>query len=330
MNIVIPLFIALVASFLLTWFVRKQAIKRSMIDIPNHRSSHSVPTPRGGGLAIALIWYGCLIGLYISGYVARPLFLALLAGGVLAIVSFIDDIKSLSPSMRFAAQLISTLLALYALGGSELLDMGIFSVENKILLTLLAIPFIIWFINLFNFLDGIDGYLGMEAIFVFGGMYLLTSNLLLLILVFAIIGFLVWNWPIPRAKIFCGDVGSTLIGFNVAIFAIYFQNTQQLSIIVPVILSGLFWFDATLTLLRRWRNKAKLGEAHRKHAYQRIVQAGFSHAKTLYYAMVLNTIILFISIFVSNKPSLLIFALIVITIVLWGVVKFVDRKKAFE
>lgn len=321
---------AFLSALSLTYFVRKLALKNQIVDIPNERSSHSVPTPRGGGVAIAIVWYIGLVVCYIAGWIESTLFFALISGIILSVISLIDDIKNLSPKIRIIAQFLSAALALFALGGFSSIDMGVFQLENKIMLTVFAIPFIIWFINLFNFLDGIDGYLGMEGVSVSVGLWILTGNHLLLLFSAAILGFLVWNWPIPKAKIFCGDVGSTLIGFNVAIFAIYFQNTQQLSLIVPIMLSGLFWFDATLTLFRRWRNKETLSEAHRKHAYQRIVQSGFSHAKSVYYAMALNAIILSIGIFVSDKPSLLIFALFVITAVLWSAVKFVDRKKAFE
>lgn len=322
--------IVFLSSVLLTFFVRKIALKNQIVDIPNHRSSHTTPTPRGGGLAIAIVWYCSLVVLFIYGKVESSLFFALLSGGVLSIVSFIDDLKNLSPKIRIIAQVLSAVLAMFALGGSTTLDLGFVTWQNTYILSLLSIPFILWFINLFNFLDGIDGYLGMEAIFVFGGMWFFTSNVLLLILVFAVLGFLIWNWPIPKAKIFCGDVGSTLIGFNVAIFAIYFQNTQQLSIVFPILLSGLFWFDATLTLFRRWKNKENLSEAHRKHAYQRIVQAGFSHAKTVYLAISINLILVGVAFYISSKPSFYMYALLAVILFLWLITRLVDKKKPFE
>lgn len=318
-----------IITSLLTGFVRKLAIRQQIVDIPNERSSHVVPTPRGGGLAIAIVWYLGLLVLFILGELESKLFWALMSGIVLSSISLIDDIRSLSPRIRMTAQLVAALLALYALGGSPKVDLGFVEFENVYLFTALSIPFIIWFINLFNFLDGIDGYLGMEGVFVFVGMWLFTGNYVLLLLVAAILGFLVWNWPAPKAKIFCGDVGSTLIGFNVAIFSLYFQNSGELSITFALILSGLFWFDASLTLFRRWRNKEKLSVAHRKHAYQRIVQSGFTHAKTVYYALGVNFLLGLLVYFAFQFQKFQMLFLLVAILVLWLVVRMIDSKKAF-
>lgn len=330
MNIILSCALVFLISVILTEVIRKQAVKRAILDIPNHRSSHTVATPRGGGVAIAVVWYVGLVIMFLIGEVDKRLFLALFAGIILSVVSFVDDIRNLSPEVRFMAQLTSAILALIALGGSNLIQVGSFTYNNVWLLSFFAVPFIIWFINLFNFLDGIDGYLGMEAILVFAGLWSFTGNSLLLILTFAVFGFLFWNWPAPKAKIFCGDVGSTLIGFNVAIFAIYFQNSGQLSIVIPLVLTSLFWFDATLTLYRRWRNNEKLSEAHRKHAYQRIVQYGYSHAKTVYIAIALNVVLILISFAIYNWNSLAIWGLLGAVIVLRLFMKAVDDKKPFD
>ncbi|MFC0875931.1 glycosyltransferase family 4 protein [Saccharicrinis sp. FJH2] len=317
-------------SLLSTYWVKKTAIKRQLLDIPNHRSSHSVPIPRGGGLAIAIVWYVSLAIFFILGKIEARLFWALLTGMILSIVSFVDDLKSLSPKIRMGTQIITAILALLALGGSRIVDLGFVQLDNIYVFTLLSIPFIVWFINLFNFLDGIDGYLGMEGVFIFIALWFFTGNTVLLIFVAAILGFLILNWPMPQAKIFCGDVGSTLIGFNVAVFAIYLQSTSQLSIVIPLILSSLFWFDATLTLFRRWRNGEKLSEAHRKHAYQRIVQYGFSHRKTSYYALMINSIIFILAFIAASNIKYILLFLILDILMLWGIIKMIDRRKPFE
>lgn len=126
-----------------------------------------------------------------------------------------------------------------------------------------------------------------------------------------------------------GDVGSTLLGYNIAIFAIYYQNTDKSSIIIWLILSSVFWFDATLTLFRRWRNKEKLSQAHKKHAYQRLVQSGWSHQKTVIAAIIIN-IFLFGMVFITvwNK-QLLLPVFFVCILFLYVIVKFIDKKKAF-
>ena len=329
MNLIYLILPALVVAFLLTFYIKHVAIKKQILDIPNDRSSHTIPTPRGGGLAIAAVWYSALVVMFFMGTIEPTLFFALLSGLVLSVVSFIDDLKDLSPKIRIGAQFITAVLVLVALGGSSIVDLGLIRIENTIILSLISIPFIIWFINLFNFLDGIDGYLGMEGVFVMVGMWFFTKNDLLLLFAFAILGFLVWNWPVPKAKIFCGDVGSTLIGFNIAVFSIYFQKIEQISILIPLILSALFWFDATLTLFRRWRNKEKLSVAHRKHAYQRIVQAGFSHAKTVYIAIILNLGLFGLGILAYFYSSYSLGILFVSVFLMWFIIKLVDKRKAF-
>lgn len=315
---------------LLTYFVRSLALRNKIMDVPNERSSHTVPTPRGGGVAIAILWYLGLVFFYFENKIDESLFFALGSGIILSIVSFIDDMKNLSPKIRIAAHLVSAIFALYALGGARIIDLGFVQFENVYIISFLAIPFIIWFINLFNFLDGIDGYLGMEGVFVFLSLYVFTGNELLLVLVAVILGFLIWNWPLPKAKIFCGDVGSTLIGFNVAVFAIYFQNTNQISLFIPLILSSLFWFDATLTLFRRWKNREKLSEAHRKHSYQRMVRSGFSHAKTVYFAVGIN-LLLFLLAFLAFKWSSYIYLFSLFTVItLWAFVRKVDKRTVIK
>ncbi|MGE4287714.1 MAG: glycosyltransferase family 4 protein [Salinivirgaceae bacterium] len=277
--------IALLTSIGLTYLVRQLALKKNIIDNPNERSSHTVPTPRGGGLAIVLVWFGGLLLLFLQHKIEASLFFALLSGLVLAVVSFLDDIFDLKPIIRILAQAFSALGALYFLGGFQLLP----DLNHTFVVWILNFLFfigIIWFINLFNFLDGIDGYASQEAIMVAAGLLLLTRNQLLGLLMAAVAGFLCWNRP--KAKIFMGDVGSTQLGFVLVVLGLYFHNTGEISILSWLVLTSLFWFDATFTLYRRWRNKEQLSKAHKKHAYQRLTQGGWSHLKVDLWAMGLN------------------------------------------
>ena len=183
---------------------------------------------------------------------------------------------------------------------------------------------IIWFINLYNFLDGINGYAGSEAVFLALAGFVLFGGNHFLVLGVAVLGFLYWNWN--KAKIFMGDVGSTLLGYNIAIFTIYYANEEATNFWIWIILFGLFWFDATLTLVRRKRNKEKLSQAHKKHAYQRLTQSGWSHFKVTNYSIGINLILFAIVYFVSNIFIAFVFALILLILTM----KFVDSKKAFE
>jgi Fuc2NAc and GlcNAc transferase len=304
--------IALLTSIGLTYLVRQLALKKNIIDKPNERSSHTVPTPRGGGLAIVLVWFGSLIFLFIQQKIEASLFFALLSGLVLAVVSFLDDIFDLKPIIRILAQAFSALGALYFLGGFQLLPHFNHTFVVWILNFLFFIG-IIWFINLFNFLDGIDGYASQEAILVAAGILLLSGNPIPGMLIAAVAGFLVWNRP--KALIFMGDVGSTQLGFVLVVLGIYFHNSGDISILSWLVLTSLFWFDATFTLYRRWRNKEQLSKAHKKHAYQRLTQGGWSHLKVDLWAMGLN--LLFIAgVYLTRQHVTYQWVLLVVVVIL--------------
>ena len=311
-------------SFLLTYFIKNYMIKKSLVAVVNERSSHTVPTPHGGGIALAITWFIGLMYLYFIGEISSNLFYALLFGAVISIVSFFDDIYELSPKIRLIAQAIVAIGGLYFLGGFETLTFGIFDIQNAIFTNIFAFFMIIWFINLYNFLDGINGYAGSEAVFLALAAFILFSGNHFLVLAVAVLGFLFWNWN--KAKIFMGDVGSTLLGYNIAIFTIYYANEEATNFWIWIILFGVYWFDATLTLIRRKLNKEKLSLAHKKHAYQRLTQSGWSHYKVTNYSIGLNMILFFIVYFVSNIFVAFILALIVLALSM----KFVDNKKAFE
>ena len=320
---IISLFIFII-SFLVTWLVRKIALKKAILDIPNDRSSHAIPTPRGGGIS----FYMGLTWLFLKNNVPDNLYYALLSGLLLVITGILDDIFNLSPKIRFLIQILSVSIALFFLKGLNKLDLGFIIIQAPVFLTIIAAIGIVWFINLYNFIDGIDGYASMEAIFVGGALYYFTKNEIALLLAIATLGFLPWNWQ--RAKIFMGDVGSTLLGFILIVLGIYFQNKGEFSLINWLILTSLFWFDATSTLYRRWRNKEKLSVAHRKHAYQRIVQAGSSHQRTVIYAIFINLFLL-LSVFLAIKlPKLMVGILITDIFFLYYIVRLIDKKKPFK
>ena len=316
--------ILLLISFLLTYFIKNYMIKKSFVASVNERSSHTVPTPHGGGIALAITWFIGLIYLYFIGEISSNLFYALLFGAFISIVSFFDDIYELSPKLRLMVQALVAIGGLYFLGGFDTLSFGIFDISNPIFTNIFAFFMIIWFINLYNFLDGINGYAGSQAVFLALAGFVLFSGNHFLVLAVAVLGFLYWNWN--KAKIFMGDVGSTLLGYNIAIFTIYYANQEAINFWIWIILFGVYWFDATLTLIRRKLNKEKLSQAHKKHAYQRLTQSGWSHFKVTNYSIGLNLVLFSIVYFTSNIFVAFILALIVLVLSM----KFVDNKKAFE
>jgi UDP-N-acetylmuramyl pentapeptide phosphotransferase/UDP-N-acetylglucosamine-1-phosphate transferase len=168
----------------------------------------------------------------------------------------------------------------------------------------------------------------METIFIALASFFLFHDRPILLLATATLGFLFWNWP--KAKIFMGDVGSTFIGFTFAVFAIYYQNNGSVSLLSWLILTSVFWFDATVTLVRRYRNKENLSMAHRKHAYQRIVQAGWSHLRTVLAALLLN-LIGFILVWLGiSFPKFILAFFIFDILILTSVLRLIDRIKKFE
>ncbi|WP_457747000.1 MraY family glycosyltransferase [Sulfurimonas sp.] len=310
-------------SFLLTYFIKNYAIKKSLIAHVNERSSHTTPTPHGGGIAVAFTWFLGLTYLFFSAEISSSLYYALMVGVIISVVSYFDDLFELSAKLRIFVQSFVAILGIYFIGGLDSIDFGIFSIENQIITNIFAFLLIVWFINLYNFLDGIDGYAGSEAIFLGLSGFLLFGGAQFLVLAVAVLGFLVWNWH--RAKIFMGDVGSTLLGYTVAVFTLYYANENPLNLWVWIILFGVFWFDATYTLLMRYKNKEKLSHAHKKHGYQRLVQVGWSHDKVVKVSILINIGLFLLIYFIPN-----IFMDLVISILsLYAMIQYINSKKAF-
>jgi len=316
--------IFLIMAFLLTYFIKNYAIKKSLIAHVNERSSHTVPTPHGGGIAIAITWFLGLIYMHIIHQIEDKLFYTLLPGFIISIVSFFDDIYDLSPKLRLMAQSVVAFSGLYLLGGLPSIDIGVFVINNAFLTNSFAFLLIVWYVNLTNFIDGINGYVGSEFVFLSLAGLLLFGGAHFGVLAVSVLGFLFWNWN--KAKIFMGDVGSTLLGYNIAIFTLYYAYYDLSSLWVWIILFGLFWFDATLTLMRRKLNGEKLSIAHKKHAYQRLTQAGWSHYKVTNYSIAINGL-LFLAVNISSNTAI---SFSIALIVLYSAMRFVDAKKRFE
>jgi Fuc2NAc and GlcNAc transferase len=316
--------ILLLISFILTYFIKEYAIKKSLVAQVNERSSHTVPTPHGGGIAIALTWFVGLVYLYMTDSIDTTLFYAFSAGVFISIVSFFDDLYELSPKLRLIVQSAVAVIGLVAIGGLNSIDVGLLTTENQVITNLFAFLLIVWYINLTNFIDGINGYVGSMFVFIGIAGLILVGDAYFGVLAASVLGFLYWNWN--KAKIFMGDVGSTLLGYNIAIITLYYSNEQSSNLWVWITLFGLFWFDATVTLIRRKLNGEKLSQAHKKHAYQRLTQAGWSHYKVTNYSIFVNILLLVIVCFVSNVFLAFFMAIMVLSLSM----KYVDNKKRFE
>lgn len=283
-----------VSSWVLTGVVRRWMLARGRLDVPNERSSHVTPTPRGGGLSIAAVVLVGLISGWMLGWLPARVGIALIGGVVMVgVIGWLDDCYSLRARPRLLVHVAAALWTLAWLGGFPRLDVGAGSVALGVAGWVLAAVGIVWTVNFYNFMDGIDGIAGGEAVAVgtAGGVLLMLSGApglagIAFLIAAASLGFLVWNWA--PARIFMGDVGSGVLGYLFAALAIASENLGAVPVLVWVLLLGVFVVDATLTLIRRALDREAVFNAHRKHAYQRAVQAGWSHARVSTMALLLN------------------------------------------
>ncbi len=299
---------ASILSWLLASRVRLYALDR-LLDIPNERSSHTAPTPRGGGLAIAVTVIGGVLVAAVIRWIPWDLALALSGGGaMIAAVGWIDDHRSLSALTRFAVQFFSAAWAMFWLGGLPSLSIGSTVVNLGPAGLILGVVGIVWAINLYNFVDGIDGLAAGEAIStgVIGGAILLAMNqyglaMVSLLIAAASAGFLPLNWA--PAKLFMGDVGSGMLGYLFAVLAIASENAGAIPLLIWVLLLGAFVFDATVTLCRRIARGERWYHAHHSHAYQRMVQAGRSHAMVSSMILLINLALAVLAIVAWVRPT---------------------------
>ena len=266
--------VGLTISGLLTGWARRYAVSSELLDHPNDRSSHSVPTPRGGGIAIVVSCLLLAIALASLGLIEPHLLTATLgAGTVVAVLGFIDDRSSLAARWRFLGHATAAAWVVFWLDHIPQVPVFGTLVNLHFIGPLIAGFYIVWMVNLFNFMDGIDGIASVEAITsALGGALLWwlagSGSGWMLALVFAscVGGFLLWNFP--PAKIFMGDAGSGFLGLMVALLSLWCGQTAPHLFWAWFILIGCFMVDGTTTLVRRVRHGDKFNEAHRSHAYQ--------------------------------------------------------------
>ena len=294
--------LAYLAARFATAPLRSLLLRRDVMDRPNDRSSHAVPTPRGGGLvivaAVALVWIaGAAFGLL--PWAGLPGFLALAA------LSFLDDLHGLSARLRFLLQFVAVAVGMALLFGDALIFQGLLPYWAD----RLAAGFLwLWFINLFNFMDGIDGIAAVEtlcvgigiaavALFAAGG----PGGELVLALTLAggALGFLAWNWS--PARIFMGDVGSVPIGYLLAL--LLFWLAADGSWLAAMILPLYFVADATITLMRRLLRGERIWQAHRSHFYQHAARALAAHAPVSRAVGLLNLLLIACALVTVWQPA---------------------------
>ena len=254
--------------------------RAAVLDHPNERSLHAAPIPRGGGIALVAAILFAWLALIVGGAVAPRLVVVLLGATLLAAISWIDDLRGLSPATRLLAQFVAIGLGMVAvMPGGPVFQFWLMPALDAVAAALLWL----WFVNLFNFMDGIDGLAGSEAAAIATGLVVFATfgagkdpglALLAAAAGAAALGFLVWNWA--PARIFLGDVGSVPLGYLLGflLLDVAARGHWKIALILP------FYFlaDATVTLGRRLARGERVWHAHREHFYQRAVQRGLGHA----------------------------------------------------
>jgi Fuc2NAc and GlcNAc transferase len=266
--------VAVSVSFLLTAALRKYAIARSLMDIPNARSSHVVATPRGGGVAIVVAFVLSLVFLYACGLMSGAVFIAFTgAGAAIALIGFMDDHGHIAARWRLLGHFAAAVWLLVWIGGLPAIEVFGVSVDFGWVGHVLAAFYLVWLLNLYNFMDGIDGIASIEAITTCLGACLLYGlsgqDTLIwgpLLLAASVAGFLYWNFP--PARIFMGDAGSGFLGVMLGGLSLQAAWVSSPMLWAWLILLGVFIVDATFTLFRRLLRGDKVYEAHRSHAYQ--------------------------------------------------------------
>lgn len=298
-----------VVSAVLTTMMRRYSASRSILDQPNHRSAHTAPMPRGGGVAIVAAVLSAVTIACLAGWVQPRLCAALVGGGLLvAAIGWVDDLRGASVRLRLLVHAVAAAWALAWLGGLPDLRVGEGVVGLGWLGTALALLGVVWATNLYNFMDGVDGFAGTEALMAAGVGGILLAGvgawqlaLVCFIVAAASAGFLVWNWP--PAKIFMGDVGSGFLGHTLAVIAIASERASDISLLTWLIVLGVFVFDATVTLFRRLGRGDPLFAAHAQHAYQRLVARTRSHASATAGLIAMNLLLATIAAWYTVRPQ---------------------------
>lgn len=268
------LIVAGIATWLMTAALRRYALSRSLLDIPNARSSHTLPTPRGGGGAFVVAFMVGVLVLGWAGYVAPSVLVGILgAGGLVAVIGFMDDHGHIAARWRLLGHFAAAAWGLAWLGGLPPISVFGWPLHALWLAAPLGLLYLVWLLNLYNFMDGIDGIASIEAICVcLGGTVLFWlagapgAAWLPLLLAATVTGFLIWNFP--PARIFMGDAGSGFLGIVLGLLTIVAGWIDPLLFWGWLILLGVFVVDATFTLARRLLRGERVYEAHRSHAYQ--------------------------------------------------------------
>jgi Fuc2NAc and GlcNAc transferase len=302
------------ALFLVSAIATRQLVanshRLSTLDIPNERSSHLTPTPRGGGIAFVATSLAGFLLLILNNTLDNKALLALCcAGAIVAMAGHLDDRQKISgAAVRLVLHAIGAIILIVGIGFPSQISLFDRTVNTGVIGSILGVLYLVWLLNLLNFMDGTDGIAASEAIFVCVAGAILNYHVLsdinfsaaAIILATSTFGFLLYNWT--PAKIFMGDVGSGYLGMVIGGLSLMAAKQQHELLWVWIILLAVFVSDATVTLIRRLLRKQKPHVAHRSHAYQHLAIRFNSHSKVALIVLSINVVwLLPIAFLVANK-----------------------------
>ncbi|MEM1081791.1 MAG: glycosyl transferase [Pseudomonadota bacterium] len=329
--------IAAICAGLITWistpWVRSLALRFHWLDRPGPRSSHQRIITRAGGLAVLL---GLVCGLMLMADFTRWHLAFLVSALFISLLGWLDDVHHLNVRWRLIAQLGLAAAMVWWLGPIERIAWLGQSLNAPWLWTILAIPALVWMINLFNFMDGADGLASMQSGFsalCFAGLFHSAGQPWLAgiaaCLAATCLGFLAWNTP--PARIFLGDVGSLLLGWCLGLLALAGTLTGAVSVWLSFIVVSVFVVDATATLLKRVVRGDQWYTAHRDHAYQRLIRNHWSHRSVLLIFTALNLmLVLPVTVLAMTVPGLDFIGALSLGVVLLGLWAWVQRQAVEE
>ena len=308
--------VAFLVCALATWVLLGWLRRRAILDHPNERSSHSTPTPRGGGLAVI----GTVLALWLAWSIAHgaapAVWWGIALAALLAAFSWLDDLRGLPVAMRLVAHFAAVIAGIAALPSDSLVLQGWLPLWADRAVAVLAW---VWFINLFNFMDGIDGIAATETAAIGLGLFILAVGVgavpgpLPVILAGAALGFLWWNWH--PARIFLGDVGSVPLGYLLGGLLLGLAARGQWA--AALILPAYYLADATITLVRRILAGEKVWQAHKRHFYQTALRGGASHATVVGWIAGANLLLIVLALVSVREPAIaVLMAALVVTALL--------------
>lgn len=272
-----------ISSYLFIHLIRHYAHKKQILDHPNERSSHALPTPRGGGLAIVIIVIGTSLTVVNEADLNHAI-IYIACGIVIAFLGWRDDVSSLSPTIRFIVQGLVAAISIYVLGYFKSVTIPLFGEwQLGVVGIIITFLWILGLTNAYNFMDGIDGIAGGVALAGACAWMFIASNMgnnFVFWISFAIaassLGFLFHNWQ--PAKIFMGDVASTFLGYTFAVLPLLSADEGGDALMLGTLIMWTFIMDAGVTFIRRAVKRENVFAAHRTHLYQRLVDSGYKHA----------------------------------------------------